>query len=402
MLVFSAVAAVFGPLAHAAPRRIVVVNLAADGAAGEVATAKIRADLARRPELDPLASGLLAAALEERLPALSPEQEIVAGVQQLLREAREAYATRGAHEEAFDSLKLAQSRLVRVPPTPEVRALWAEISIELGVVALAKQDRAESLDSFRLARAFDPNRTDLDPAIYDPEVIKVYAEAGKPRANTASLSVSTDYDDATLWVDGVEVAGRTVALTPGKHIVTVAYPDHRTAGQRVTVVDGPAAEVSLPLERLPVNQRAEAMRRRLLADLSPPDVFLDAARDAATLTGLETVVVVRSTAPGTAEAALWDRERDKLGHWLPITGKKSITRLLTPLLPRTGPVDGNGRLIIPPPPPPPKKWWERTDVRIGGAAAVVLGVGLTAIIITSSGTPGMVPTCIGSFDPSNC
>src|SRR5687767_7093400 len=83
MLVFSAVAAVFGPLAHAAPRRMVVVNLATDGSAGASAAAKIRADLARRPELDPLASGLLAASLEEQLPAASPEQEIVAGVQTL-------------------------------------------------------------------------------------------------------------------------------------------------------------------------------------------------------------------------------------------------------------------------------------------------------------------------------
>src|SRR5262245_37119954 len=123
MLVFSAAAALFGAVAHAAPRRLVVLNLAAGGAAGAGAAAPVRADLARRPELEPLPTGLLATALEGKLPATSPDQDVVAAAQQLLREAREAYATRGALDEAIDGLRLAQSKLVRIAPVQEVRAL---------------------------------------------------------------------------------------------------------------------------------------------------------------------------------------------------------------------------------------------------------------------------------------
>ncbi|HTM21577.1 MAG TPA: hypothetical protein VL172_13745 [Kofleriaceae bacterium] len=385
MLVFSALAALFGDLAHAAPRRVVVLNLAADGAAGASAAAAVRADLDRRAELDPLPTGLLASALEGKLPATSPDQDIVAGAQELLRDAREAYATRGAFDEAIDGLRLAQSKLVRVPPVQEVRALWAEISVELGVVALAKQDRTQALESFRLARAFDPARTDLDPAVYDPEAVKVFAEAGKPRAPTASIAVTTDYDAATMWIDGTEVAGRSAALAPGIHVITAAYPDHRSAGQRVTVVDGPPQEVSLPLERLPVHDRAEALRRRLLADPAPPPtVWLDAARDAATLTGHDVVVVIRTSMIGRSEAALWERSRDRLGHWLPLAGKKSIAHLLAPLLPRAitpvGP--GVGPIVTP---PPPLRWWQRSEFQLGGVATAILAVGITAALLSNGG-----------------
>src|SRR5688572_5247546 len=121
MLVFSALAGIFGSLAHAAPRRLVVINLAGDGTAGATAAAKVRADLDRRAELEPLARGPLATALEGKLPATSPDQAVMAEARRLLRDAREAYATRGAHDEAADGLRLAQSKLARVPPVPEVR-----------------------------------------------------------------------------------------------------------------------------------------------------------------------------------------------------------------------------------------------------------------------------------------
>lgn len=398
MLVFSAVASVFGGLAHAAPQRVAVVNLAARGSAGAEAAARIRSDLDRRAGFDPVPAGNLADALERALPPLSREQEKLASARNLLREAREAYSSRGAHEEALDGLRAAQSRLASIPPEPEVRALMAEIAIDIGVVALAIQDRAGALESFRLARALDPASASLDPAAYDPEVVKLYAEAGKPRAPTASLSIVTDYDDATVWIDGAPVQGKTVELPPGIHIVTAAYPDCRPDGRRVTLAASTQpTEVPLAIEPLPVHEKAEAMRRRLLAD--PAAGYREGARAAAEFTGNDLVIVVRTTPEGQPEAALWDRTRDRLGHWLPVDGKKSVDRLLAPLLPRVQ-TPGGGRLIIPTPPPPPPKWWERSDVRVGGATALIVGTIITTAVIIGGGSsqPGIDPI-VCSFDP---
>ena len=395
MLVFSVLATVFGGLAHAAPQRVAVINMAARGSAGAEAATRIRGELDRRAGFDPVPAGNLADALERALPPNSSEQEKLASAQNLLREAREAYASRGAHEEALDGLRAAQSRLASIPPEPEVRALLAEISIDIGVVALAIQDRPGALESFRLARLLDPASQGLDPAVYDPEVVKLYAEAGKPRAPTASLSIVTDYDDATIWIDGAAVQGRTAELPPGIHVVTAAYPDCRPDGRRVTLTASTQPhEVTLAIEPLPPHERAEAMRRRLLAD--PAGGYLEAARAAADFTGNDQVVVVRTTADGKAEAALWERARNKLGHWLPIEGDRSVGRLLAPLLPRVQP-PGGGRLVIPITPPPEPKWWQRNDVRVGGATAIILGTIITAAVLIGGDAQQNIPVDLCPF-----
>lgn len=350
----------------AAPRRVAVVNGAADQDAGAALAAQVREALEEAEELAPIPAGDLSRALEHRLPESSVVADQVAEADEALARAGAAF-TRFDYDAALAELAVAEQELLEAPPAPTVLVRLADVNFQAGLIHIAGDDTARALRAFRAVRRLDPARTELDPARYPPSVVELYAQSGDPVPASGRIRVSAPYDGTAIHLDGAEAGATPIELpaAPGIHYVHASYPDHRIWGQRVEML-GPQAEVKVRLERLTVDERGRELRRRTL-DGEP---WAGAAAAAAALTGVDAVVLIRGT-EDELETALYDAGSGRLSDWRAADVDPGL--LVAPLVPAP-------RVAIEGPEQPPivgpgeRPWYQKTWGRaaIGGTALVVV------------------------------
>jgi len=362
--------------AHAAPRRVAVINAATDQDAGAEAAAEVRASLRAQATLAPITAGSLARALEGSLPQETALDKAVTDAKKSLARAQ-TLIDQFSFNGALSALAGAETDLAPRAPEGAARVLLAEINVRRGVVLMAKPDRVRATEAFRLAHRLDPGRQSLDPATYDPEVVKTFAEAAAAPAEEAFLDVTATYDGARLYVDGNPANGPRVAVEAGIHVITATFPEHRPSGTTVRLTAGQTRAVKLELWPQSSDERAVALRRQLRGD-DHAGRLRAAAQATAALTGADAVVVLRGGGPGKIEAAVYDTRDNEEQPWMPVAGADPKA-LFKPLLPavKITPVP-NPLVVHPPPHPPPDVPWykkRRWQAVIGGSTVVtVLGI----------------------------
>ncbi len=368
--------------ALAAPRRVAVINAATDQEAGAEAAARVRASLVAEAALAPLPAGSLARALEGPLPQETALDRALAAAQQNMARAQTLTET-FAFNDALSELLHAETVLAPHAPEGAARVLLAEVNVRRGVVLMAKPDRVLATEAFRLAHRLNPGRQSLDPATYDPEVVKTFAAAAAAPAAEAFLEVAAAYDGARLYVNGNPVSGPRIAVEAGIHVVTATFPEHRPSGTTVRLTAGQTRAVKLELWPQSSDERAVALRRQLRGDNQRKRVRA-AAQAAAALTGADAVVVLRGGGPGAIEAAVYDTRDGQEQAWMPVDGTDPKV-LFEPLLPAVTitSVPDPFKVRNPPPPPPEVPWYkERRWQAVIGGGAVATVLGIVALSVT--------------------
>ncbi len=394
---------IFVPLgpAQAGPRRVVVVDAAADQAVGERAAALLRERLSELSALDPIPSGDLARALEQPLPD-HPRNDIRLDEAQLaVSRARELLA-RFSYDQALAELSRAEGVVLESAPERRSRLILSQINFLAGRALLDRGDRERAMVAFREVRRLDPAQKELDPALYLDEVVSAFAAAGTPLPATSEVELSTTYDRATVYVDGepLPAGTRTTTLEPGLHYFTASYPDHRPVGRRLVLEPDTKTELKLRLIPEDSEERARSLRRRLLAAASPD--YLNAARAAVTLAGVDAAAIVRSD-DGRALAAVFDARSDTLGEWRPVQPDPG-DELFAPLLPHPvieppqPPIQFPEHPLPPPEPPWYRKRWGKVAI-IGGSGVALTVIGLLARSLASGGGENVTNGALCPFGP---
>jgi hypothetical protein len=320
--------------ASAAPRRIAILNAAANGDSGSSAAASLRqALLGEQPDLSPLAAGDLSRALEEALPT---ESEVDVALRQA-RAQLDAASEAIAHFEqavARRTLGRAESLLLSVEPDERVIQLLAEVSFQAGLVHLRDQNKGLAIDAFRQVARLTPERKALDPARYPPEVIQSFEAARRPNGPPGVLDVSATFDGVPVYLDGVRIGVTPLrtSISPGPHVLLLAAAEFLPAGQKLDAAPRERIPLMIELDRLPLARRASEMRRRLAAAPGPRrDSLRRAGRDVALLAGVDAVLVVGD---GPA-VAVYERNADRLSLFRPVD--REVRRLFGLLLPAPAP-----------------------------------------------------------------
>jgi hypothetical protein len=370
--------------AAAAPRRVAVLNAARDGAAGAQVARDLRDRMAREPQLTPLPTGELSRALEGELPVGSAAERASARARAHLDAAGAAMA-RFDHPQARRALARAEATLLAQPPEVPLIALLAEVSFETGLVHLREQNRGLAIDSFRLVHRLVPEAPPLDPARYPPDVVKAFDAARKPPGGSARLEVTSTFDGVALYLDGQRIGATPLALeiTAGPHFLVATKPGFAGRGTRIDAAPGDRVALDLELVPLSLPERALGARKRAVAARDRANLR-HAARSAATVAGVDAVVVIGEAEGGAMTASVYERAGDRLSVARPVD--RDVGKLLGLVVP--APAPGPADLLLDLTPTGPAAWYQKPwgVLSIGGAVLLTV-VGVVALTSLSEPEP---------------
>jgi hypothetical protein len=366
--------------------RVGFANVATDGAAGQAAIDRLREDLAADQRVSLLPDGPARIALERPLPATAPGEAVRSRATALAAQAREQFAA-FEYDRALESLREADSLLRALPPAAETTGALADLNLLAGLVHVGRKDNGRALESFRVVRRLDPQRTALDAGTYRPAVVDLYAKTAEPAGPTATLQVDTEPPGASVQVDGKVIGPAPVKVTveAGDHYIWASREGHIPRGERARLDPDRTEQLYLLLGRQAPEDRAAEARRRIAAGAP----VAEAAGPLGELAPVAFLVLVRTRADGTPEAALLRVRDGKLGEWGDVQGGRLATLVASssgaaPLFVPSG----AGREPFTPDTPEPeeKRPWYRTGwglATIIGGSVLVLG---TVLLLTASGS----------------
>jgi len=373
--------------------RVALLNVAADQAAGQRAVRALRRALLADDQFDPLQPGPLANVLEL---AMSPDPHAatdtaIARADERIAAAREALSNL-EETEAHRQLKLAERTLVMLEPTAPVIERLAEINFQIGLVHMRRQDSVSAAAAFRIAMRLAPSRPPPDPGVYSPDIIDAYrAAASLPQAKTATVRVVAPFDGADVYIDGIRVGVTpyTATIEPGAHYFWGTMADKQAFGARLTALVDEPREVSLLIRRIPDDQIAARVRRKLLsAETRDDDALREATAIIYQLTLVKYVLVVTDRPRGELTVSVFDAAGDRLTAWAELS-ERSAAHVIhalpgrVVLHPRPLPAAPDAGAAQPIALPPSRPWYREplSYVAVGGGTLLVaIGV----MILTSS------------------
>jgi hypothetical protein len=308
-------------------KRVGFANVASDGAAGQTAIGAARTDLVKALGPDEVAPGPARDALEAPLATdADGDQATLERARTLIAQARDAYRSFD-YDAAFDKLRQADASLRGLYPSGEVVAALVDTNVLMGQVWAARKDEAQAIASFRLARRLAPEQASLDPAKYRPQIVELYDKAGASQKGSGKVAITTDPPGAMVWIDGQQAgpAPIEIAVGAGDHYLGATLDGHVPRTERIAVVDGGRSDQTFLLERLPAEQRARAIRQRLLRRTADAD-WQRGAADLADVASVDVLVILRTATaadgtPGTSlEWAAFSLDTGKLGPFVPVEG----------------------------------------------------------------------------------
>lgn len=283
--------------------------------------------------------------------------------------------------EAGSTARNGEKDLATISPTTDAQALYAELSILVGLAALDQGHAQDSNLALSLAHRLDPARQ-LDPARYPPDVVAAWKRAVDSRPQLVTLEVK---GSGRVWIDFVErgpAPGVFQDLEVGDHVITVTGFDRQTWGAPFAV----AASTVLVVKDQPADNHQRVARARLAlsrAQASGDDVArAGAMKQLAGLLGVGDAVMI-SKRPD--QHIQWETWRDRApGFSAPreFTGQKPeamIEGLSGPRRPpprRPEPLPVKPPIVIDPP------WYQRRWIQ-ASAAGTVLAVIVGSILIAN-------------------
>ena len=272
--------------------------------------------------------------------------------------------------------------LAMIVPTTDAQALYAELSILVGLAALDQGHAQEANLALSLAHRLDPGRQ-LDPARYPPDVVAAWKRAVDSKPELVTLEVK---GTGRVWIDFVErgpAPGVFKDLEVGDHVITVTGFDRKTWGKPQSLT----ASTMIQVSEQPADGHQKVARARLAlsrAQASGDDVTrAGAMKQLAALLGVGDAVMISKRPDGAIQ---WETWRDRAPGFSPpkqFTNQKPEEMLEGLAGPRRLPPR---RLEPPPFTKPPivveKAWYEQRWVQ-AAAAGTVLAVIVGGILIAN-------------------
>ncbi len=318
--------------AAAAPHRVGYANVSVDPGA-EKTIESLRAAVREEKRFEELADGMARAALEDPVdPADTPEANAVRRAGTPLQAAKDAYGA-FEYDRALDELRVADTQLRTVAPTPEVVAALAEVNLLAGLVHVGRQDELKALVAFRLVQNLDPTKTSLDKKMYRPQIVQLYERASQVDQSKGSgtVAVATEPPGAAVWLDGKSLGTTPTSLPgvePGEHYLAVSLDGHAPRHEKIRVGSDKPVELSLLLSRLPAEDRVAAVRTALLRPGVGEAGWKTGAAALADSASVDLLILVRDADGGGLEAAVYDARRRSLGAWTPAGDVKAVVATL--------------------------------------------------------------------------
>lgn len=154
-------------------KRTAIVRLAGPEDAVDEAIAKLRAKLVEHDH-EPIGGGELQARLEQPGGPSSADLERASS---LLHRAKNSYA-QFEYQAALSELAELDQALAGEPGTSQVRELLAERYLLAGLIHHGNGDHDRARRAFRMTRAMEPSRVELDPGLYRPDIVSMYRQSG--------------------------------------------------------------------------------------------------------------------------------------------------------------------------------------------------------------------------------
>jgi hypothetical protein len=280
---------------------------------------------------------------------------------------------------AIATAQVGHESLHTVVPTTHAIALYAELSLILGIAKLGEDRGDEAARFFGLVHRLTPGRR-LDPALHLPAVVQAFEAARTGQGGTGKLVVK---GTGRVWIDGKDqgVTTRPFDLAEGLHVVWVTGPEREAVGKQVWVDAGKENVVDLGDSPAPLRVRVQRARLSM-RNAADPAARGVAMRRLAELLAVHDAVVI-TLADGKLIVQTWhDKAEGELaaGFSPPrlAEGEKPLD-LLSPLTPPVPPVD----LRVRTPPVVGKPWYRRRGVQ-ASIAAGVLGAIVGSVMISRS------------------
>lgn len=286
--------------------------------------------------------------------------------------------SRGAEVQAV----AGEKDLAQILPTAAAQAVYADLSLALGLALLDQHNAQEASLAFAFAHRLDPSRQ-LDPARYSPDILAAYKRASEAKPATFALEVK---GSGRVWIDFVErgpAPGTFEGLEAGHHVVVVTGADRVTDGQRVTI----SAATSIEIKDDPASDELKVKRARLelsRAQAKRDDVGRSGAmQKLAKLLGVGDAIMI-SKRPGPDGGLQWETWKDRApGFSAPklYTKDQKPEDLLEGIAPPrkieepkqpAGPIKPRPIVVE-------KAWYEQRWVQ-ASAAATVVGAIITTIL----------------------
>jgi hypothetical protein len=362
---------------------VVIINAAHDQAAGASAAKRLRRALTRSGELEPLASGDLARALEDALDRETAAERAVSEAQKLVAEAEELFDVQFKTKPARQVLTRAEELLLTVAPSPAVVTELARINFLIGLIHLREQNRGLAVSAFQVSRTLDPSRGELDAGSYKPDIVAAYKEAGARarQAASASATISATFDVA-IYVDGQHAGTSpvTVSLAPGTHYAVAASREYEVAAIKIEAAQGDPVTEKVELRPIALDEQARNLRaERLTGTTGPnPGELLLLARDAVAMTGGAAdaaIVIAENPAGGTLSASIYQASVGALSFFRPIDA--DIDEMFGLLIPTPPPAMSSRPDLFATGPAERRPWWQ---TRAGAVGLVTGGIVVTSLI----------------------
>jgi hypothetical protein len=384
------------PVGDIEPRRpVAVIDLSGDESVNILSNALYTAinhsDVLRYPDNPGLVPFLVDKLYDEDSDNIKRAINDLTSAQSRLDEANAPGATTQARN--------GQIELAQVVPTPQVQALYADLSLVIGLAMLDEGRLQEATYAFALTHRMDPTR-ELDPARYPPDTVAAFKHASETKQKLVTVEIT---GTGHLWIDCADRGNAPAKLDDievGDHVITVSGFDRQTTAllpvqPSPAITDPPVpphsatitASVALDVPELGADVARKVQRARLAlsrAQAKGDDVArAGAMKQLATLLGVGDAIMISKRPDGKLQ---WETWRDRApGFSAPkeFTNQKpeDILEGIAPprrqLAIRSGvPVPFTPRLI------PEQQWYEKGWVQISGATGVILVVAGVILLAT--------------------
>lgn len=298
---------------------------------------------------------------------------------------------------AVSEARTGEAELAHVVPTSEVRSVYTDLSLVIGLALLDEGKLQEASYALALVHRLDPTR-ELDPARYPPDTVAAFNHASEAKRAVLTLEIKAA---GHVWIDFVDrgmAPGTFDNIEVGEHVVTVSGIDRITTPvlpilptkgtkplpprpailKMSTVIEVPDANADDPLKV----QRARLALAR--AQAARDDVArAGGMKRMADLLGVADAVMISKRADGKLQ---WETWRDRApGFSAPqaYTNQKPevvLEGLGPPRRPLSiraiGPSPFMGPIVV------EQQWYDKGWVQISGAAGVI--VVIVGIILLST------------------
>jgi hypothetical protein len=300
---------------------------------------------------------------------------------------------------ALTQARFGEAELARVTPTIQVRSLYADLSLAVGLSFLDQGRTQDAVLAFGLTHRLDPTRK-LDDVRYPPDTVATFNRATDTKPKLITLDIK---GSGHIWVDCTDRGAAPATLTnieAGEHVVTLTGPERQTTAVQpievpdkkdptVMIVPAPviAAATTFEVPERKADDAVKVQRARLAlarAQTANDDVGrAGAMKQLATLLHVTDAIMISKRADKKLQWETWRDRAPGFGAPKIFTNQKPEV-IIVGLAPPHRPLALRASALQPftPPAIPEQQWYEKGWVQISGAGGVILVIAGIILVAT--------------------